>query len=437
MERKRKWFVIGIILVVLIGSSVTYLVQRQNKASAAQQRLKAIAAVKGDIESKVHALGTVDSAQTRIFKAEDTKMINQVLVKAGDEVKTGQNLITFVNQDLQSNIVDAKANLQTAEIDAASAERDLTVSNEGRYIPSTGTGKVVKLNIEAGRHIQPNDVIAVVQAGPNKIEIVSHSSGTIESISIKQGDIVQTGETIASLAVDPSLQDKVAKANIEMQQAKDKLNELLSSQQVPPIKAPFNGTIAAVSAASGDEVQKGDQLLELVDLNMLRLTVSVDELDILKLKRGQVVQVTLNAMPGTPIIGKVDSISSLGNVQNGVSTFPVTISLDPLPGVMPGMTGEAYIVTSAKKNILELPIEAVQEKNGRQFVMVENSDGKQVMTKVKIGIHDDQNVEITSGLAEGDRVVIPKSYVIDKGKKKNKNKNGTLKKMFGGGKKAK
>ena len=99
------------------------------------------------------------------------------------------------------------------------------------------------------------------------------------------------------------------------------------------------------------------------------------------------------------------------------------------------MTGEVYIVTSEKKNILELPLEAVQEKNGHPFVMAETADGKQVMEKIKTGIHDDQFVEVTSGLKEGDKVVIPKSYTItNKGKKQKKTKNKALNKMFGGGK---
>ncbi|MGG5253593.1 efflux RND transporter periplasmic adaptor subunit [Neobacillus sp. SM06] len=433
-KRPKKWLLLTTLLVLLVGVAAFYLNKKQTTASAGSQPAKTVEVKKGSIQEKVHALGTVGSAEMKLFKADAAETIQDVKAQIGEQVKAGQDFITFKGNDLSGSILDAKSNVQAAEIDAESAQRDLATSNANRSINSPVSGKVLEISGAIGEDVQDNTVLATIQDSiGNKVEVQAKASGKIASLSLTQGAEVQQGAVLATLEKDQSLQDKAAKAEIQLQQAKAKLNQLQANEQIPSLKSPFSGTVVDVKVQPGDTVQKGDPLVEVADLTNMQMTLSVDELDILKIKNGQNVEVRLNAMPTSSLTGVVASISNIGEVLNGVSTFSVAVKLNTVTDVKPGMTGEAYITTSEKKDILLLPLEAIQEKNGHPFVMVQSTDGKQQLTKVKTGIHDDQFVEIVSGVQEGEKVVIPKSYTLDKNNKK-KN-NNALKKMFGGGNK--
>lgn len=233
-----------------------------------------------------------------------------------------------------------------------------------------------------------------------------------------------------------SLQDKVNKAYIVLQADKEKIQSLENKEVVPPITAPFSGKVVSVSSQlqSGQMVNKGTTLLEITNMNQLQLVLPIDELDILKVQTGQSVNAQLNAMPNQKIQGKVSSIADVGKVQNGVSTFDVTVDLKSNSNIKPGMTGQGDILTANKKNILVVPIAAVQMKKGQPYVMIYQSGGKNKLTKIMTGIHNASLVEVTSGLKKGDKIIIPKKNTIStkKSKGKKKNKNSPLNKMFGG-----
>lgn len=150
------------------------------------------------------------------------------------------------------------------------------------------------------------------------------------------------------------------------------------------------------------------------------LTISVDELDILDVEVGQKVQVTLDALPDETFTGTVDSISEEGTSQSGVTTYPVTIVLDDTETrLLPGMNGTGTIVTATSENILTIPLAALQEMGGEKFVFVtggadqatqaaDENTGEATLGEqrtVTTGLSDGTNVEITSGLEEGEEVI--------------------------------
>jgi HlyD family secretion protein len=99
-------------------------------------------------------------------------------------------------------------------------------------------------------------------------------------------------------------------------------------------------------------------------------------------------------------------VAQEGNVSNGVSTFDVVVSISDPKSIKVGMTTEADILTASKKNVLYVPVEAVHTNGNQKFVIVSgaNSRGTQM---VKTGVHNDSNVEITSGLTLGEQVMLP------------------------------
>ncbi|MBC1521641.1 HlyD family efflux transporter periplasmic adaptor subunit [Listeria aquatica] len=148
------------------------------------------------------------------------------------------------------------------------------------------------------------------------------------------------------------------------------------------------------------------------DYEDLELQVQMDELDIPNIKVDQEVTINVAALPDRTFKGKVKQIAEQGQVQNGVSSFPVVISLDKTDGLKAGMTADASILVQEKSNAIYLPIEAVQkDDDNRYYVMLPKKDknGKTKKEKkiVKTGLHNEDNIEITKGLSKGDKVILP------------------------------
>lgn len=142
------------------------------------------------------------------------------------------------------------------------------------------------------------------------------------------------------------------------------------------------------------------------DYDNLEFELTVDEIDVVNLKKGQTVNIDINAFPDKKFKGKIESIADVGNTANGVTTYGVIVSFDKtINGLKAGMTGTGTITTEKKDNILYIPIEAInQNDSGENYVIIPSTKEEKI---VKTGIHNDDSIQITEGLSSGDEVQLP------------------------------
>lgn len=221
-------------------------------------------------------------------------------------------------------------------------------------------------------------------------------------------DSDDASKTIYSVAV--SKNDKVEKGD-----------KLLTFTDGTTLVAPKSGTVTSFTVYVGDRVNAGQTVAHLKSYDDLSTVLSIDELDIPKIKTGQSVSVVVAAYPKKTFSGKVTSIAKEGSDSNGTSSFDVTVHLSKSTGLKPGMTTTANIVLEKKTNILYLSSGAVHQSSDGYYVYLSSSDsnssgeeasgrfsnvettrGKQ--QAVTVGIHNDQYIEIKSGLQEGQTV---------------------------------
>lgn len=154
------------------------------------------------------------------------------------------------------------------------------------------------------------------------------------------------------------------------------------------------------------------QNTQVPDYDELQLVAQMDELDIPNIKKDQEVKITVTALPDKTYTGKVKEIAEQGQVQNGVSSFSVIISLDKTDDLKAGMTADASILVKEKKDALYVPIEAVQkDSDDKYYVLVpeeqENGKTKKVKKFVETGLHNEDNIEITNGVKKDQKVILP------------------------------
>lgn len=202
-------------------------------------------------------------------------------------------------------------------------------------------------------------------------------------------------------------------AQNSLQDAKDALADYY-------IYAPFDGVVGAVSVQKGDTISSGTSAITFITQTDMT-TISLSEIDVTSIKLGQKVVLTFDAISGLSIVGKVSEIDTIGTVSQGVVSYNVQIAFATQDSrIKPGMSVSANVITDVEQNVLTVPNSSVKTKNGNNYVLVLSQ--KQDLTgstanqgfisttaptqkTVKIGIADNTNTEIISGLSAGDQVV--------------------------------
>ena len=174
------------------------------------------------------------------------------------------------------------------------------------------------------------------------------------------------------------------------------------------------------ASASGTTVSSDYSLYETAAFSIASATeasisINVDELDILSVKEGQTATVTLDALDGQEFEGTITEVSSEASSGNSSAKYPVTITFEKTDDMLLGMSASATIHVSEAEDAVLIPVDALQEKGDSTFVYTKkDSDGSlSGEVEVETGISNGSQVEITSGLEEGDTVYYLKAESSD------------------------
>ena len=181
------------------------------------------------------------------------------------------------------------------------------------------------------------------------------------------------------------------------------------------LTAPAAGIVASIANQVGEYVTGGNTnsaFMVLTNTQSLVLHGTIGESDIAKLKLGQVANLTIDALTGQRMTGKVTSLDPVATISQGVPVYGIDIAIDvPGQGVKAGMTASAAVILASKQNVLTVPNTTIRTINGQRGVQVLR-DGEVVDTVATFGLANDTVTEVVSGLAEGDVVVIPQARAV-------------------------
>lgn len=198
---------------------------------------------------------------------------------------------------------------------------------------------------------------------------------------------------------------QVKLAEIQVQQAQRRLDQAL-------LKSPIDGVISALNIKVGEAVGTAVQqpAAIVVDLSQYHIDITVDEVDIAKVKEGQEVNVTLDSLPGVEVKGKVVRISPTSKLVNGVVSYDVRVDIESTDAALrSGMTANASIVLDKRNGVLLAPNWALRRDRttGKTYLTLKVGDQQVSEVEVKTGLRNDTFSEIVSGAKPGDIVVAP------------------------------
>ncbi len=262
-----------------------------------------------------------------------------------------------------------------------------------------------------------------------KTTIQASKSGEIEALYVKEGDRVAEGQLILKLvenddAVDYDKQlsnalDTITDAEKTLAKRQDSLETVREALDDYVITSPIDGTVIEKTYKAGDKVggTSGNSAVSMAiiyDLSSLSFDMNIDELDVSMMEVGQEVTITADAVEGRFYRGTVTRISVKGSTSNGATSYPVTIKITETDGLLPGMNVSAEIIVSQSENTIAIPTGALIRGNRVLKQVTPGADPNAPIpeggfapegfeyVQVKAGVSDDNFIEVTEGLSEGD-----------------------------------
>lgn len=245
----------------------------------------------------------------------------------------------------------------------------------------------------------------------NRLEIKPPVNGRIESILVKEGDKVKTGQILAWM----SSTERAALLDAARGKGEKTLQYWEETYKSIPLSAPIEGEVIVATTQPGQTVTTNEAVVVLSDHLIIR--AQVDETDIGKIKLGQSAVVSLDAYPETKIKASVEHIYYESKTVNNVTIYEVDLITEEVPLFLrSGMNTSVDFIEQSKESALLIPQEALHKEREEAYVLIKQSNGKEPEKQnVTLGISDDKNVEVLSGLTENDRIIIKtKKYSIPK-----------------------
>jgi HlyD family secretion protein len=354
--------ILGVLIVIAGLGGAGYAWFRSRDSGEAEYKL--VAVERGGITEKAVAIGQIEPRLEFKVKSKISGIVKRCAVEVGDRVQTGDALFEIVPDPTPSELVEAQRRIDAAQSAFTRAEaaweRTQELAREG---------------------ITPADEVDTRREAfeLTKIELAS-AQDNLELI--RKGRIAGRGRSMESV-----------------------------------IRAPAAGIVLVRNVDPGDPVvpltsfQAGTELATIANMNDLIFRGTVDEIDVGKLEVGVMARLKVGALPGAEVTGRLSRIAPQAKEEEGARLFDVEIEIEPNEDVMlrAGYSANADLVITEKQDILLIPERLVmfEDEGAKTFVELpgEGEDAEPRKVEIEAGLSDGLNIEVISGLAEGDEVI--------------------------------
>ena len=402
-KKLRTWGIITAMLLALFLAGQLFLSGKANAATTGSDGM----VTSMNVAETVDASGSLDALLSANLTWSTSGVVDQVYVKAGDQVKAGDVLMRLKTSSVSSNVISARADLANAQkdledllsssgTDLAQAIIDLKDAQEAydkaaSYMKYLQTSQRVK---QTETKIFIEETFGSWQyryktryfVGPASEKLLTDAKN---DLALKKAELADAQRAYDSLKQGADAQDVAGtQAKIDAAQATvDTMNVI----------APFDGEVLYVASQPNDAVNTDTSALNMANLDHLSIETQIDESDIAKIKVGDPVTATLDAMPDLKLTGKVAAVDSLGQENSGLVQYTVCVDLDKIAENISrplGATANVTIEVKPATPSLTVPITVIQNDSKGEYVLVVQADGS---TK---------RVDVVSSTIVGDRVVV-------------------------------
>jgi HlyD family secretion protein len=351
---------ITIITIVIVAIVVTGLVLFGGSKDSADGSLPRIKITRGNIVEKALAVGTIEPENEISVKSKVSGVVKRIFADAGTYVKAGQPLLEVRPDPTPIELADAKRQVQLAMVEVDNQKKEMARQDE-----------MIKKQLISDKEYEESQRKS--QEAALRLQIATEKLALLES-------------------------GKVTIDNTEIESI---------------IKAPIDGFVLNKTVEVGDPVtplssfQEGTVLMKMANMERLLFKGTVDEIDVGKLREGMPVEIKVGALPNDTVKGVVKKISLKAEKKENATIFPIEILIPSTANttLRAGYSANANIIIQRKDGVLTVPERTVTFRNDSAFVTIALGVESSEERPIKTGLSDAINVEIISGLSEGDSVV--------------------------------
>jgi len=399
----KDWFLkssvlVKIIIVLVIVAIGWFAVSKIIGTKSTKAQYQTTQVTKGTLIVSVTASGQVASTNNTSITTQASGVVSKIYVKDGDTVKAGDK-IADIDLDIygKQKSMSSLASYQSAQNALNSTKSDLYTTQSTMFTKWSTFMDLAQNSTYQNSDGSPNDL-----------------NRALPQFHIAQDD------WLATEAKYKNQQNVVTQAQTALSSA------WYSYQQLSPtIYAPMSGKISGLSlqvgtvigssstssttttttSSSSTSSTSSTKIANVRTDATPTITVNLTEVDAPTVKTEDQATLTFDAFTGKTFTGKVVSIDTAGSVSSGVTSYPATILLDSnIEEIYPNMSATANIITATKNDVLLVPTAAVQTQNDQTYVRL-LKNGKPQQVNVETGLSSSTQIEITSGLSEGDNVI--------------------------------
>lgn len=375
--------------------------------------------------------------------ADESGVVKSLFVKKGDKLQVGSQIAEIV--DSNTMLLDVAFSFEQVDQSHVGKKAVVTISDsfetlEGKVVRVSSDNEVlsgnrivnlVTISVDNPGGLSSN-TLATARIGEiyssgegsfkaiNETILTADKAGEIASLSIHEGSKLSSGDLILTLS-DKSVEEQMktyknqldsaedllsnAKDNMEnawdeIEDAKSSLEETIDNRTDYSITAPISGRLVKKNALLGDTIMAKSTLCVIYDLSAASFDMFVDELDVLDVKLGQEVKITADAIEGTEFKGVVTNVSLLSSNSGGVTQYPVTVRIDEIGDLLPGMNITGEIIVDKALGVIAVPSEALIRGD---LVYIADATVTEAVGDAPVGF---KAVSVETGLTDGDYIEI-------------------------------
>lgn len=357
MKRGTK-VVLGLIVVAVAGG-VAFTVR--SKGNGQVEGPPAVEVARGNLVDKALAIGTIEPEVEISVKSKVSGVVQRRFAEPGDFVRAGAPLLEIKPDPTPLELVEARrqVELRQLEVDVTQKElaRQQSLLDQGLLAQQEFDG-TQRRAAEARVQLQmAHERLALLEQG----KVVMAGGGSVESV----------------------------------------------------VRSPIDGYILEKMVEIGDPVvplstyQEGTVLMKMADMSELIFRGTVDEIDVGRLAEGMPVELKIGALPGATVRGVVSLISLKARKQENATIFPIEVRLTETGGAVlrAGFSANAEVVIERREDVISIPERLVTFEGESTWVTVLRPDGTTERRAITTGLSDAINIEVVSGLAEGEKVL--------------------------------
>jgi HlyD family secretion protein len=388
--RDRKSLIVVAVLIVLAVVLFTGLNQRHSGTAVRAEKV-----TRQEIASVISTNGKIEPVNSFEAHAPAPAIVKNVLVAEGDRVKAGQLLVQLDDAEARAQAARALSQLRSAEASLQAVKsggtQEEVLTNRSDLAKAQAEQSEAQRNFQAVERLRQNGA-----ASPAEVEAAQNR------LKKAQADVQLLQSKLTGRFSSPEVA-RVEASAAEARAAYAAAEDLLQHSNVT---ATFTGTVYQLPVKRGAYVNAGELLVQVANLDRVRVRAFVDEPEIGRLAKGQQVEIRWDAIPGRTWQGTLTRVPTSVTMVGTRTVGEITSEIDNSDHkLLPNVNVNVGIVTARHDNTLTVSREAVHDYDGKRYVYTISKDKIQAQ-EVETGLSSLTRVEIVKGIADGTMVAL-------------------------------